>query len=123
MTNKELAEEEEKALKEKEEKDLLVEDTQDKKEEETNNKELPKEEEKKTEEIKEEKIIENPNSIELLDYLLTFLDSKEELMVDMDHIKIPLAAACTIFYPFMIFSLRAFFKNLGNIINIILPRL
>ena len=79
MTNKELAEEEEKALKEKEEKDLLVEDTQDKKEEETNNKELPKEEEKKTEEIKEEKIIENPNSIELLDYLLTFLDSKEEL--------------------------------------------
>ena len=72
LTNKELVEEAERAKKEKEEKM--------KKEQEeefipTDN----KEEEKKEEEPKEEKVIENPNSIELLDYLLTFLDTKEEL--------------------------------------------
>ena len=39
------------------------------------------------------------------------VDKKEDLMVDMDHVKIPLAAACTIFYPFMIFALRSFFNN------------
>ena len=39
------------------------------------------------------------------------VDKKSDLMVDMDHIKVPLAAACTIFYPFMIFALRSFFNN------------
>lgn len=39
------------------------------------------------------------------------VDSKEELMVDMDYSAIPLSAACVIFYPYMIYNLRQYFNN------------
>lgn len=39
------------------------------------------------------------------------VNSKEELMVDLDHSSIPLSAACVIFYPYMIYNLRQFFNN------------
>ena len=39
------------------------------------------------------------------------VNSKKELMVDMDYSAIPLSATCVIAYPYMIYQLRQFFNN------------
>lgn len=39
------------------------------------------------------------------------VDSKEDLMVDLDYVSVPLSAACVIAYPFMIYNLRQIFSN------------
>jgi len=39
------------------------------------------------------------------------VNKKEDLMVDLDYSAVPLSAACTISYPFMIYQLRQFFNN------------
>lgn len=39
------------------------------------------------------------------------VNSKNELMVNMDYSAIPLSATCTIAYPYMIYQLRQFFNN------------
>lgn len=38
-------------------------------------------------------------------------NTTKDLMVDMDHASIPLSAACTIAYPYMIYELRQWFNN------------
>lgn len=39
------------------------------------------------------------------------VNSKEDLMVDMDYSSIPLSAACVVAYPFVIYELRQYFNN------------
>lgn len=39
------------------------------------------------------------------------VNTKQELMVDMDYSAIPLSASCVIAYPYMIYQLRQFFNN------------
>ena len=39
------------------------------------------------------------------------VNSKKDLMVDMDYSAIPLSASCVIAYPYMIYQLRQFFNN------------
>ena len=39
------------------------------------------------------------------------VNSKKDLMVDMDYSAIPLSAACVLAYPFMIYQLRQLFNN------------
>ena len=39
------------------------------------------------------------------------VNSKDELIVDMDYSAIPLSAACVLAYPFMIYQLRQLFNN------------
>lgn len=39
------------------------------------------------------------------------VDSKEELMVDMDHAAIPLSATCVVAYPFLLYNIRQMFTN------------
>lgn len=39
------------------------------------------------------------------------VDSKEDLMVDLDYASVPLSAACVVSYPFMIYNLRQWFNN------------
>ena len=41
----------------------------------------------------------------------TNVNSKKELMVNMDYSAIPLSATCVIAYPYMIYQLRQFFNN------------
>ena len=38
-------------------------------------------------------------------------EKKSDMMVDLDHSAVPLSAAITIFYPFMLFTVRRFFEK------------
>lgn len=38
-------------------------------------------------------------------------ETKSDIMVDLDHVALPLAVACTDFYPYIVFNVKRFFEN------------
>lgn len=42
------------------------------------------------------------------------VEKMDDLMVDLDHCALPLAAACSVFYTFILFNMRRFFENTFN---------
>lgn len=38
-------------------------------------------------------------------------ETRSDIMVDLDHVALPLAVACTDFYPYIIFNVKRFFEN------------